>query len=119
MGDAVERPAAMRPLVPTARDAATLATPVVPTTVGARPSSGVNAATAPTGAGGAVGAVAATPNVPAEVLVVAVVARPMATGNDGGRLPVVPAMSRWRLRSYGCIKPRLTGTKITLYGSRV
>jgi len=41
------------------------------------------------------------------------------TGNDGARLPTVPARSPLRGRSYGCINPRPIGTNTRLNGSRV
>src|SRR4051812_22279289 len=43
----------------------------------------------------------------------------ISTGSDGTELPVVPARSPDRLRSYGRINPPATGTKTTLYGSIV
>src|SRR4051812_31160723 len=43
----------------------------------------------------------------------------ISTGSDGTELPVVPARSPDRLRSYGRINPPATGTKTTLYGSMV
>jgi hypothetical protein len=83
------------------------AVPVVPTGV-----SGVNVETAPTGTGGALGATAACGG---RALVDALTA----TGKDGERLPVVPARSPRRGRSYGCMSPRPAGTSTMLYGSTV
>src|ERR1700741_4967595 len=57
--------------------------------------SGVYAPIAPMVAGGAVGAAAACGNVPLEAVAW--------TGNEGVRLPVVPARLPCRGRSYGCI----------------
>src|SRR6266545_931455 len=39
---------------------------------------------------------------------------PMSVGSDGARLPVVPASAPVRRRSYGCMRPPISGTKTIL-----